>query len=497
MLTKLIRPKRPARVRNPESPSGRARRAVSGRRGMTSVLFAVCATALLGMSALGTEAGVWYLSLRQARNAADAAALAGASTHAAYGATSGRRSATAIATANGYTHGSNLATVTINSPPLAGAYVGVVGAYEVITTQTQMATLTRLITSSTPVVNVRAVAADVSFGPACVLALGNTVNGYASTGLDISGSSLTNSPSCVFASNLLGVDSIEVQGAAANVTINTFQSIGGCSGCTRNSVHLTSPLREYAGATTDPYAALQNFSQPTRSSLNCDTDGNLFGQGNGNGNNNSSSVNLSPTQGGRPAAFCSTSDSTTQIWSVTNGQTVNFAPGVYYFYNSTFQVNGGVVQCTTCTNANGVTLVFTGNTGANIGTFTLNGGATLNLHAGSSTATMANPMNGAQNYSGVLVYRDVRASCNGGGTGAGCGGNFFTTNINGGSNSHLDGAIYMPSTQMTYNGNATLSQTSCTIIVANSISFSGNVTNSGCSNYGTQTTQTRVARLVE
>src|SRR5690606_31782770 len=48
------------------------------RRGAVSLIFAAAATAFFGFAALATEAGGWYLVRRNAQNAADAAARAGA-----------------------------------------------------------------------------------------------------------------------------------------------------------------------------------------------------------------------------------------------------------------------------------------------------------------------------------------------------------------------------------------------------------------------------------
>ena len=48
------------------------------RRGATAVVFALAASALLGLVGLATEGGTWYLEKRHGQNAADAAANAGA-----------------------------------------------------------------------------------------------------------------------------------------------------------------------------------------------------------------------------------------------------------------------------------------------------------------------------------------------------------------------------------------------------------------------------------
>lgn len=52
--------------------------ALRDRRGTVAVMFGLVAVPLIGASALGAEAGFWYVVKREAQNAADAAAYAGA-----------------------------------------------------------------------------------------------------------------------------------------------------------------------------------------------------------------------------------------------------------------------------------------------------------------------------------------------------------------------------------------------------------------------------------
>jgi Flp pilus assembly protein TadG len=56
----------------------RAGRLSSDRRGVTAVVFAICATVFLGMVGLATEVGAWYVGRLEAHGVADALALAGA-----------------------------------------------------------------------------------------------------------------------------------------------------------------------------------------------------------------------------------------------------------------------------------------------------------------------------------------------------------------------------------------------------------------------------------
>ena len=76
---------------------------IHNRRGSISLAFALTAIPLIGIAALGTEAGSWYITKRHAQNAADASAYAGGLTLALgeWSETSARN----VATANGFTDG--------------------------------------------------------------------------------------------------------------------------------------------------------------------------------------------------------------------------------------------------------------------------------------------------------------------------------------------------------------------------------------------------------
>jgi hypothetical protein len=128
--------------------------------------------------------------------------------------------------------------------------------------------------------------------------------------------------------------------------------------------------------------------------------------------------------------------------------TANLSAGTYYIDGGSIDFNSGaVVNCTGCT------FVLSNSdpsSGATIGGITMNGSATLNLQA---------PDTG--NYAGILIYQDRRATS----------GN--TIKINGGSSSNMQGALYFPKADMTFNGN-TGAVTNCLQIVAKDVTFTGN-----------------------
>ena len=68
--------------------------------------------------------------------------------------------------------------------------------------------------------------------------------------------------------------------------------------------------------------------------------------------------------------------------------------------------------------------------------------------------------------------------------------------FNGGASQYFGGAIYLPTADATFVGGAATS-TSCTQLIANTISFSGNSSFAiNCNSYGTRTFSTKTLKLV-
>lgn len=117
----------------------------TSRLGTVLVLFAVCLTVIMGMTALVIDGGLLHAEHIRVQAVADAAALAGASQlYSEYPVYNGidangtaAGSARAIATDNGYTHNGADVTVVVNIPPASGRYAGVAGYVEVLITSRQ------------------------------------------------------------------------------------------------------------------------------------------------------------------------------------------------------------------------------------------------------------------------------------------------------------------------------------------------------------------------
>jgi hypothetical protein len=137
--------------------------------------------------------------------------------------------------------------------------------------------------------------------------------------------------------------------------------------------------------------------------------------------------------------------------TVTTGDQVTFNPGTYFFYNATIKLNGGLV------NGTGVTLVLLGNSSLSIS------GATVNLTAPTINTT-------SSDLNGVLIDDQAPNQSNN------------AVNVNGGGSSTLGGAMYFPNVDVTWNGTAQNSNTTCSAVIANTLTMSGDayMSTDGC-----------------
>ena len=125
----------------------------------------------------------------------------------------------------------------------------------------------------------------------------------------------------------------------------------------------------------------------------------------------------------------------------TTGNMVTFSPGTYFFFNANIKINGGTVKGT------GVTLVLLGTS-----SLTISGNATVTLSA-PAKSTFSSPA-----LDGVLI--DDQSS--------------GAVTINGGNTSSLGGAMYFPNANVTFGGNVQNANTTCTEVIANTVTISGN-----------------------
>jgi hypothetical protein len=430
-------------------------------------------TTLLGMIGMGTEVGGWYLEKRHGQNAADGAAMAGALMLAG-GANSvnAKTAAREEATRNTFTTGGNV-TVTVNNPPASGSHSGNSGAVEVLIAQIQP-TLFAASFIPTVTVNNRAVAMINSNGLACSLAVKNSAGGVGD--ISFQGNATVSMPNCNLAAQGTDSQAINLQGSSA-VTAYSLTSSGGCNGC--SAATLTRPASAYQPPTPDPLAPIQNLTMPTFNGSSCITLPSVSG-----------TVTLSPWDTNGHKAYCGSGNGSGAVLSVTNGNTLTFTPGTYFFYNASLSFQGGTINCSGCTPGGaGVTIILTGSPASKIGSININGGATVNLNA-----PLTNSYNSA--FNGVLFYTDARASATNGGCGS------APVSINGGATSALIGAMYFPSVNVCFAGNMTAGgsvASNCAVLIGGQITFTGDskFAVSGCTSDGVSVPQPQAVALVE
>jgi hypothetical protein len=142
------------------------------REGQVLVIFALCLTTLMIVAALAFDTGMVLLELRDQRNAADAAALAGAR-FLPGDTTAARAAAFEYATRNGFTNGVESESVEVFIPPVSGPFAGDVGFIEVRVAATRSSILAQFAGILDWDIGARAVAANITGnrGTAALIAL--------------------------------------------------------------------------------------------------------------------------------------------------------------------------------------------------------------------------------------------------------------------------------------------------------------------------------------
>jgi Putative Flp pilus-assembly TadE/G-like len=396
---------------------------VTSAHGQVMVLVCVSLIAIMGMIAIVTDFSFMQHQRNMMQTAADSAAMAG-SEELAYGdqVVAGKSDAAS----NGYTDGQSSVTVAINNPPSTGPNTSKPGYVEAIVTKPEPTYFLRVLGVSTMTVSARAVAYEGN-GPNCIYVLNPTASGAFSAN-----GSVTVSSGC----GLL-VDSSSSTGLSVvgNVTITapTIGVVGGYSA--GGSSSLTPTPKTGVIAASDPLAYVQ---APTVGSC-AHTNYSL------NGSNGSSGSPLQLFAG----TYCGGI-------TVHGNAVLNFNAGTYVL------AGGGMnISANTTMTGTGVTFYNTTGTGG-YGAISLNGNSQANFSA---------PTSGP--LAGILFFQDRSVPS----TGA-------SSTISGSSSSTFDGALYFPTTTVTFNGNS--SANGYSIVVANQLSLSGNA--SIGANYSSLTT---------
>jgi Flp pilus assembly protein TadG len=399
------------------------------RRGATAVAFAAGAAGLFGLVGLATEGGTWYLEKRHGQNAADAAAMAGA-----LALSNGQNvAANVVNSITGYNSGVTITTGTFAAGSYTATGAASANAVQAVVTTSSSPLFSRLFVSGPITIRESAVAMLAATGPVCMLA--------GAGGLSFGGASGITATGCSLVSNKTGSSGI-TGASAAHVGANaSLVSAGGCSGCTGLN---TSPLT-YQPQTPAPAAltTIEGLTLPNKTGTQC---------------NKSTSTPVAYNSTTPPAINCNT-------FKMIGSSTVNLTPGTYVFFDASIQLNNGILECTTCTGVgtSGVTIIMTGTSPSSVGSIGENGNPTIQL-----AAPATNSFNSA--FNGVLFYTDQKAAL----------GN--SVKLTGDSASTFSGAMYFPSSAITFSGNSGGTAPTCSEIVGYSVTLTGSsqVNVSGC-----------------
>ena len=400
------------------------RKLVGNKRGNALMIAAGAMPMIVGCAGLASDTIQWSLWKRQLQRAADSAAIAGV-----YDRVNSSGSTTTVAdtvahdlTLNQHTWMSNLTGYPAVTYP---ADSGVM-TYQVKVTLAVQQSLpfSSLFMTAAPTIIANSTAAGIPSGEYCVVALedlgsksGITIGGSANIDMD-----------CGMISNSPATNSALANGNASRVKATVIAAVGGVQASNSWTVGQYNP---YSPPIVDPYASV-----PV------------------------------PTPSG-----CTAFPTTNNLDFTTNAA---HASGKTVCYNSDMRIQGNVVlgsatyildaasikmsSTGASLSCNGCTIILTSSTAAtnpsSIGTMSVSGGQ-LNLTP---------PATGT--YKGIALYQDRRALDSAG-----------SNIINGNSGLIIQGVLYFPSQQLTYNGDGTTSAL-CTQFVTRRIIFSGNNTTS-------------------
>jgi hypothetical protein len=372
---------------------------------------------LLGFLGLAADVGVLTIARDKVQSAADSAAIAGAA-ELNYG--DYTTAAQAAAALNGYTNGSNGATVSVNPSgdttptPLYGAFAGQPGYLEVVVSQSQPTYFMRVFGFSSMTVSGRAVATQ-GRNPNCIYLLKTTGTTFTMN----NGTKLTSS-SCGLVDDSSGSPAVSITDGAS-LTVSSAEIVGSytASDATVSPTPVTGIV-----PVSDPLAYV---SPPSYTASSCTSDPASNYQG-GSTYNVGPGSKYSTTQNGNLVCYSS-------LTLGGNGNTVTVNPGIYVITGS-LSLSSGTVK-----GGDGVMFYLVGS-----GSVSLAQGTTFNFTA---------PTSGT--YNGILFYQDRADTA--------------SASIEGGASSTMQGILYFPDAQLTLgNGSAT---TFYTPIIAASLIMNG------------------------
>ncbi len=395
------------------------------KRGNALVIAAAGLPMLLGSAGLATDTIQWALWKRQLQRAADSAAIAGVYDRAQH---AGLTSTTTGAVSHDLVLNQHTGIALVSGYPSISfpADNGNLKYHVKVDLAVRRAlTFSSMFMSAAPVIRVSATAASVpGSDDYCVVSLESTTK----TGILGSGSSGV-VLDCGMITNSVSSNAAAAQGSSS-ITATVIAAAGGIQQSNNWHVGKYDP---FVPAQADPYA------------------------------------NLTP----EPSDFssCAASPPALSIGNSNNGQTItgntcysSLSVGsnrTLTLRNGTFIINGGSLNVQGQLNVENATIILSNKSTSNtapIGSFDMNAQAQLNITA---------PTSGK--WKGMAIYQDRRAVDN---SPTGQISSSSPNKINGGSSGQIQGVVYFPNQQITYNGNNGSSY-KCTQIVVKRVVFTG------------------------
>ena len=399
------------------------------RRGTAAFATVIALVPLIGVVALGGEAGSWYVTRQHAQNAADAAAYSGAvqqlclmnapcavtQTVDYRAKQSAAQNAFCNAGGTSYPGSKCASSLPTNTTQTVQIDQPTSSRVRAIVSQQQPAYLAAVLGLSTVNIGATAIAEILNPKDLCILGLGPSSNA-----LTIGGSSTINGNGCGLMSN----DTVKY---SSTPTFNgPGWAVNSVNGCKAGNCDIGVPHNYNTLPATNPLQVLDNesFNSRTGNTKTC----------------TSKTCSLTPNSTGAYGDL-----------TVGNGDTVNFAPGTYFFYDAAIKINGGTVTGTD------VTFVLLGDSSLSIS------GGTVDLSAPAINTT-------SSHLNGVLIDDQAPNKSK----------NAVT--VNGGGTVKLGGAMYFPKADVKWAGTAASDFTTCSMVIANTLTINGNayLSTNGC-----------------
>ncbi|MDY8110117.1 pilus assembly protein TadG-related protein [Fulvimarina sp. 2208YS6-2-32] len=405
-------------MRTPPCAFGLARavsRLRADERGATTVVAALMVPLLIAGIGFGVETSLWYAKQRGLQHAADVAAHAAAIRKNSGADDVGMRAAAHhIAAQSGYAIDDS--ALFVHSPAISGPNAGDANTVEVTMRIFEGRLFSAILDEEPVTLNARAVAKIDQRSRACVLALDVSRSGAVKVG----GSVDITLDGCDIAANSNASDAFDMFGSAA-LTTGCVHSVGGASATSALNLTECLAIHEHAAAVADPY---RDIPEPAATGT-CAKDK----QGSQKGETVLDPVENHPS-GVRAMRFCS---------GLSLKGDVVMKPGLYIVENGDVTVSPGANV-----------------TGAGV-TIYLTKGARMKL-TGNGALQLSAPSSGP--YSGILFF--------GGRDQAG-----VEHTIAGTTDSTMQGAVYMPGSDIKFRGNSAVGN-GCTQIIGNTVDFNGN-----------------------